>query len=42
MKNLQMPDVDYEMLLVISKVQRKKPVEVISEFLKSTYMKLKQ
>lgn len=42
MKNLQMPDVDYEMLLVISKAQRKKPIEVISEFLKSTYMKLKQ
>jgi hypothetical protein len=42
MKNLQIPDVDYEMLLVISKSKRKKPVEVVSEFLKSTYMKLKQ
>ena len=41
MKNLQIPDVDYEMLLVISKAKRKKPVEVVSEFLKSTYMNLK-
>jgi hypothetical protein len=41
MKNLPMPDVDFEMLLVIAKAKRKKPIQIISEFLKATYMELK-
>jgi len=41
MKNLPIPDVYYEMLLAIAKAKRKKPIQVINEFLKSTYMELK-
>jgi hypothetical protein len=41
MKNIQVSSAEYEMLIAIAKAQRKKPNQVISDYLKNTYMGLK-
>jgi hypothetical protein len=41
MKNIQVSSAEYEMLLAVAKAQRKKPNQVISIYIKSTYMGLK-
>jgi hypothetical protein len=40
MKNIPLSNVEWEMLQAIAKKQRKKPNQVIGDFLKQTYMAL--
>jgi hypothetical protein len=41
MKNIQLSNIDYELLLAIAKAKRKKPNDIISDYLKKTYLELK-